>query len=174
MRLPDGVASPLGVVTGRYFLPAYHSSAALKGRRDLCRTGFLSPALHLARTQRGTGDRHSLAHLCAITYVTWLRIPLVESTQSGVMATTTDPPTDQEAFLVAREGGAWCEIYKLAPANKMTVGRDPASLIVLSDDKCSRRHAEIELSQDGWLIEDLNSRNGTKINGTRIDRKSVV
>jgi Nif-specific regulatory protein len=131
----------------------------------------LSPALHLARTQRGTGDRHSLAHLCAITYVTWLRIPLVESTQSGVMATTTDPPTDQEAFLVAREGGAWCEIYKLAPANKMTVGRDPASLIVLSDDKCSRRHAEIELSQDGWLIEDLNSRNGTKINGTRITER---
>jgi len=95
----------------------------------------------------------------------------VKPIQSGVMATTTLRPTDREAFLVAREGGSWCEIYKLIPANKMTVGRDPSSRIVLSDDKCSRRHAEIELESDGWSIEDLNSRNGTKINGTRITER---
>ena len=79
--------------------------------------------------------------------------------------------TDQEAFLVAREDGSWCEVYKLTPGNTMTVGREPESRIVLDDDKCSRRHAEIELDGDGWFIQDLSSRNGTKINGTKITQR---
>lgn len=54
----------------------------------------------------------------------------------------------------------------------MTVGRDATSRIVLADEKCSRRHAEVEYAGDGWFIQDLNSRNGTRINGTRIKART--
>ncbi len=94
--------------------------------------------------------------------------------QSMTMATTTPLRTDQQAFLVAREGGAWCEIYKLTPRNKITVGRDPISSIVVADEMCSRRHAEIELEDGSWLIEDLRSRNGTKINGAKITTRQPL
>jgi len=90
------------------------------------------------------------------------------------MATTPPRQTEREAYLVAREGGSWCEVHKLAPGSKMTVGRDAGSRIVLADEKCSRRHAEVEFSAAGWLIRDLDSRNGTRINGARIHGTALL
>jgi hypothetical protein len=50
------------------------------------------------------------------------------------------------------------------------LGRDPGSDLVLSDIKCSRRHAVIEATEDGLLIRDTESANGVFVNGKRIDR----
>ena len=45
------------------------------------------------------------------------------------------------------------------------VGRDPTNDIVLDDDRqVSRRHAELRLRGDQWVLTDLNSRNGTRVN----------
>src|SRR6185437_14236725 len=40
--------------------------------------------------------------------------------------------------------------------------------IVLDDSSVSRRHAEVRLSDDGWHVRDLESTNGTYVNGVRI------
>ncbi|MCB1087757.1 MAG: sigma 54-interacting transcriptional regulator, partial [Verrucomicrobiae bacterium] len=53
-----------------------------------------------------------------------------------------------------------------------TLGRDPGNKISLPDPSVSRRHAEILRKGDVVTIQDLNSRNGVKVNG--VPRRSAV
>ena len=48
------------------------------------------------------------------------------------------------------------------------VGSSPGNDVVLGDDSVSGRHAEIELSESGFLLRDLGSTNGTFLGGYRI------
>jgi serine/threonine protein kinase len=51
------------------------------------------------------------------------------------------------------------------------LGRDSdLSQIVLEDSQCSRAHCKLSQADDGLAIEDLDSRNGTWLNGNRIHR----
>ena len=54
----------------------------------------------------------------------------------------------------------------------VTIGRDPANDLVTADDpRASRRHAELRLRPDrSWELRDLDSHNGTFVNGERTDR----
>ncbi len=56
---------------------------------------------------------------------------------------------------------------------KTSLGRHPSNDIVLPMDSVSRFHAQIAPEQGLLLLEDLNSSNGTFINGERIDRMAV-
>lgn len=40
--------------------------------------------------------------------------------------------------------------------------------VPLTDQTVSRRHAELQAEKDGWVLRDLNSSNGTYLNGVRI------
>ncbi len=51
------------------------------------------------------------------------------------------------------------------------IGRQMGTDIHLSDPSISSIHARIFKGPEGYFLEDLNSRNGTSINGTRIDRQ---
>lgn len=50
----------------------------------------------------------------------------------------------------------------------VVIGRDPAADIRLDNETVSRRHAELRPTDQGWIIEDLSSVNGTWIAGNRI------
>jgi hypothetical protein len=50
------------------------------------------------------------------------------------------------------------------------LGREASCEIHLDDPMISRRHAEILYTEGRWWIRDLGSRNGTLVNGKRIDR----
>src|SRR5262249_24863318 len=50
----------------------------------------------------------------------------------------------------------------------LRVGRLPHYEIVLKDPSISRQHAEIAATPDGWIVRDLNSTNGTSVNGRRV------
>jgi Nif-specific regulatory protein len=79
-------------------------------------------------------------------------------------------PTFSESYLVLRDGAAWREIYRLPPNGAlMTLGRDPSNRIVLNDDRCSRNHCLIFCEGADWHIRDLGSRNGTTVNGLRVN-----
>ena len=49
-----------------------------------------------------------------------------------------------------------------------TLGRRRGNSIVLRDAKVSRRHAEIRRQDGNFVLQDLNSRNGTFVNDQRI------
>jgi hypothetical protein len=53
------------------------------------------------------------------------------------------------------------------------LGRDPTCDLVLSDVKCSRRHAVIEAGPDGLAIRDSGSANGVFVNGRKVERAGL-
>lgn len=56
-------------------------------------------------------------------------------------------------------------------AARVTIGRAATNEVDLSSDsKASRLHAALERLPAGWCIRDLSSRNGTFVNGVRVDR----
>ncbi len=56
-------------------------------------------------------------------------------------------------------GGGW----------PLMVGREKAD-IKIADPAVSRRHAELSFRDGQWILQDMNSSNGTFVNGRRIDR----
>jgi hypothetical protein len=52
-----------------------------------------------------------------------------------------------------------------------TIGRLPECEIKLDDPNVSRRHAELAPSGDSFLVRDLGSTNGTKVNGIRVTER---
>jgi len=50
----------------------------------------------------------------------------------------------------------------------ITVGRAPDNMIVIDDPSVSSRHAQLELSGETYRLKDLDSTNGTKVNGVPI------
>ncbi len=61
---------------------------------------------------------------------------------------------------------------KVFPLTGVTViGRAPECDISIPSDEISRRHAELRVSQDGVMIEDLGSANGTFVNDRRVTRE---
>jgi len=67
------------------------------------------------------------------------------------------------AYLVIREGSKWSDVFRLVPGQSVTIGRAPTNQIVIKDERCSRNHAELFLTDDEWTLRDLDSRNGTLI-----------
>lgn len=65
---------------------------------------------------------------------------------------------------------AGCTIRSLADP-RITVGRAATNDVVLADDaEVSRLHATFESVGANWVIRDLNSSNGTLVNGRRVTR----
>src|SRR5690349_13690942 len=60
------------------------------------------------------------------------------------------------------------EIVRIEGTGPFPLGRAPDNKVVVNDSAVSRKHAEISVREDGYWIRDLNSKNGTKVNGTLI------
>lgn len=56
----------------------------------------------------------------------------------------------------------------IVPPGTTSVGRAPENDIVLDSPDVSRRHARIECNRNGIRVHDLNSTNGTRVNGEAI------
>jgi len=54
------------------------------------------------------------------------------------------------------------------------IGRLPDNGVVVADPKASRKHAEIRPAGNGFLLVDLQSTNGTRINGTNVGEHMLV
>jgi FHA domain len=74
---------------------------------------------------------------------------------------------------------AYLEVWTLAgrelvalEAGRMTLGTDPANDLTLpADPTVSRLHAALERYGADWCVRDLDSRNGTFVNGQRVWRE---
>jgi DNA-binding winged helix-turn-helix (wHTH) protein len=50
------------------------------------------------------------------------------------------------------------------------IGRDQESVVWIDDPSVSRRHARIAVGEEGAIVEDLGSKNGTLVRGRRIEK----
>jgi len=75
--------------------------------------------------------------------------------------------------LVVTEGALAGTVVPLG-ATPITIGRAPDSSLVLDDDYASTNHARIYSAGGEWVVEDLNSTNGTWLDRTRITRPTVL
>lgn len=64
--------------------------------------------------------------------------------------------------------------HALDPADSTTIGRHPQCTITVTQPSVSRRHVRIWHETGSFLVEDLNSSNGTYINGQRITRATLT
>jgi Nif-specific regulatory protein len=78
-----------------------------------------------------------------------------------------DSPT-ASPFLQVRDPVAGASLVRLAPGQRVTLGRAPGNDVVLHDERASRFHAEVVPTASGWSIRDLKSRNGTQLGGRAI------
>ena len=75
----------------------------------------------------------------------------------------------QEIVEVVLEDGS----YPLEGAGPWTVGRSQENDITVNDPNVSRRHARISRADNGFVVEDLGSTNGTLLDGAPIDRERI-
>jgi hypothetical protein len=69
--------------------------------------------------------------------------------------------------LVMRAGPNPGKAFELTKG-EMYIGRDVSNDIVISDAEVSRKHARLVLQAGGYVLEDLQSTNGTFANGQRL------
>jgi hypothetical protein len=62
----------------------------------------------------------------------------------------------------------------IANTKEIPIGRHPENLILLRDPKASRFHAVIHLKGSRLVLEDLDSTNGTRVNGEFVVNKRAV
>jgi pSer/pThr/pTyr-binding forkhead associated (FHA) protein len=81
----------------------------------------------------------------------------------------------EESYLVGRvlvlsESGSRRE-YLISEADRY-LGRDAANDVVLEDEEVSARHARISFADGGFWVEDLQTTNGTFVNGERLRERT--
>ncbi|MCW2899865.1 MAG: domain containing protein [Streptosporangiaceae bacterium] len=82
--------------------------------------------------------------------------------------------------MTARLEAAWrtprLPRFMLPPAGlqRIVVGRAPGCNFILTDLTVSRFHAELYREDTGWMVSDLGSMNGTKVNGWRLTGPAPV
>ena len=76
------------------------------------------------------------------------------------------------ATLEVREPGGRARTI-VADGGPLTIGRAPDNVLMLVDSRASRRHARLQARDGVLVLTDLDSTNGTRVNGARI-REVVV
>ena len=77
--------------------------------------------------------------------------------------------TGATAYLVVRRDDGFGDVFPLQSGQTCTLGRASSNRIVLKDDLCSREHAEVRGDEGRWRVRDLDSLNGTRLNGAAFE-----
>lgn len=78
------------------------------------------------------------------------------------------------AYLAVRSGPEQGKQYPLDRARPLHIGRGASCEIMLTDPVSSRFHAVVFFEDGNWHLRDTSSRNGTKVNGQKIDHARLM
>jgi len=101
--------------------------------------------------------------------------PIVPAPAATVrVLATADAPASAGATKLVITDGENVGFELALTGREVTIGRAVSSDIVITDEYASTQHAKLVLMNDDWLIQDLNSTNGTYLAGTRVGTPAVV
>lgn len=89
--------------------------------------------------------------------------------QPAPQPATPDASSSQQYLLVPTVDGSPVDL-----PDRATVGRMNTCDVSVPDKSVSREHARLTRLEDGYLLEDLQSTNGTLVNGYKISEATVV
>lgn len=95
--------------------------------------------------------------------------PASDEARDAVLATDTPG-----GYLVLHSAGRWSDIFRLSAPAQVILGRSSSNDIAIRSEKASRQHARVWSTTEGWMIEDLGSRNGTFVAGRLIDEPVLL
>ncbi|HSO31678.1 MAG TPA: sigma 54-interacting transcriptional regulator [Labilithrix sp.] len=95
------------------------------------------------------------------------------ATEVDPRALSVEPTAFRITVLQGPDAGAAVTIDASNPTSTL-VGSSAACQLVLHDPKVSRRHASIDIAERGLRVADLDSTNGTTVNGIRIAEAFLV
>ena len=104
--------------------------------------------------------------LLALFFVIWRNLSQVEQalaplgSKHGYLVREAPPPAGD------------AERWSLRPI--VTLGRAGSNAIIVNDDFASAEHARIMLDGGKWWLEDRGSRNGTRLNGDIVTRRTIL
>jgi membrane-bound lytic murein transglycosylase D len=84
---------------------------------------------------------------------------------------STQPPSVPTVYLRVQQGMVWSDEQRFT--DRFRIGRDPACDLSITEQVVSKIHAEMQCEEGQWWLVDLQSRNGTYLNGERIERALV-
>jgi pSer/pThr/pTyr-binding forkhead associated (FHA) protein len=83
-------------------------------------------------------------------------------------------PAQAAASRLVITAGAKEGLEVALPGEFLTIGRSSESGLVIRDDYTSTNHARLIRSEKGWILEDLDSTNGTLLDGHRVTEPTQV
>jgi DNA-binding NtrC family response regulator len=98
-----------------------------------------------------------------------LTIEVAESDQTTTtFSVFEEAPAASTWYVVVSVGGASSRVVPIPDGAELVFGRQPSCGVVIDHDGVSRRHARVMRRRNEITVEDLESRNGTLVNGTAI------
>lgn len=85
-----------------------------------------------------------------------------------------DAGSSAEASRLVITSGSNAGVEIGLPDEQLTIGRSSDSGLVIRDDYTSTHHARLLRWPDGWVIQDLDSTNGTFLDGERVHLPTAV
>jgi hypothetical protein len=121
------------------------------------------------------GGGRSVEQLCCdLGYRPAKLFPLLHNLETnGLIARGSSSPQPAASSLVGsltQDSGVVFPLFD----DEYVIGRDPSNPISIADNSVSSRHARIIRGSDGFFIEDLQSRNGTFVNGGKVTDRHLL
>gem|GEM_PF-686533 len=92
---------------------------------------------------------------------------IADATEGG--SAITDSRRNAMLVVYSDDDGDGTKTLTLPDDGEITIGRSRASTIHVDSERVSRNHAIIRRDDEGVTVEELKSRNGTRLNGARIE-----
>lgn len=94
--------------------------------------------------------------------------PAPDATGFHAPVATADPSRSVDAFLIAERGGGLSRDQRFDLIGGLSIGRSKESDVQIDDRYASGFHARVFSREGRFFVEDMNSTNGTLLNGAEL------
>lgn len=92
-------------------------------------------------------------------------LPEAEEAPSAEAIEAIEAPVSEARLVVVSEGRNKGKVFPLGDQRCAVIGRDSRNAVTIPSSAVSRHHCQVEREEEGFVITDLGSSNGTIVNG---------